>query len=85
MSKGHITPLHKKEAILKRIKEDGITANCAANEADMSPKTVYGWLTKETTQSGVSWHEHSRLKRENKQLKEIIGNLSLNLSRTKKI
>jgi len=85
MSKGHITPLHKKEAILKRIKEEGITANRAANESGISPKTVYGWLTKETTQSGISWHEHNRVKRENQQLKEIIGNLTLDISRTKKI
>lgn len=85
MSKGNILPAHKKEAILKRIKEDGIPANRAANEAGVSPKTVYGWLSKETTKSGISWHEHNRLKRENQQLKEIVGELTLDISRTKKI
>lgn len=85
MSKGHITPSHKREAILKRIKEEGIPASRAANEAGISPKTVYGWLAKETTSSGISWHEHNRLKRENQQLKEIIGALTLDLNRTKKI
>ena len=85
MAKGNITPPDKKEEILRRIKEEGVTANRAANEAGMSPKTVYGWLSRETTQSGVSWHEYNRLKRENGELKEIIGNLTLDISRAKKI
>lgn len=85
MAKGNITPPDKKEAILRRIKEEGITANRAANEAGISPKTVYGWLSKQTTKSGISWHEYNRLKRENDQLKQIIGNLTLDISRTKKI
>lgn len=84
MSKGHITSPHKKEAILKRIKEEGITASRAATEAGMSPKTVYGWLSKESTKSGVSWIEYNRLKRENEQLKAIVGELTLDMKRTKK-
>lgn len=84
MAKGNTTPPHKKEAILRRIKEEGVTANRAANEAGISPKTVYGWLSRETTKSGISWHEYNRLKRENDQLKQIIGNLTLDISRTKK-
>lgn len=85
MSRFPRIPQDKKDAILSRIKEDGVSANRAANEEGVSPKTVYGWLAKQTTKSGISWHEHSRLKRENQQLKEIIGNLSLDISRTKKI
>ena len=84
MSRFKRVPQDKKDAILKRIKEDGVSANRAANDAGVSPKTVYGWLTKETTKSGISWHEHNRLKRENQQLKEIIGHLTLDISRTKK-
>jgi transposase-like protein len=85
MSRFNKIPQPKKDAILKRIKEDGVNANRAANEQGVSPKTVYGWLAKETTKSGVSWHEHNRVKRENQQLKEIIGSITLDLSRTKKI
>ena len=85
MSKGHIIPSHKKEAILKRIKEEGVTANRAANEAGVSPKTVYGWLSRETTKTGISWNEYNRIKRENEQLKQIIGDLTLDMSRIKKI
>lgn len=54
MSKGHPIPASKKEAILKRIKEDGISANRAANDEGVSPKTVYNWLSKQTTKSGIS-------------------------------
>lgn len=85
MSKGQPIAASKKEAILKRIKEEGVTANRAANEAGISPKTVYGWLSKETSKSGISYHEYNRIKRENEQLKQIIGELSLDISRTKKI
>ena len=77
-------PIEKKEAILKRIKEDGVSANRAAIDAGVGPKTVYYWLSKETTKSGVSWSEHNRLKRENEQLKMIVGELSLDMKRTKK-
>ena len=85
MSRFKKIPQDKKDAILKRIKEEGIPANRAANEAGVSPKTVYNWLYAQTTTSGISWHEHNRLRRENEQLKQIIGNLTLDLSKTKKI
>ena len=73
-----------KKQILKRIKEEGVTANQAANDAGISPKTVYNWLSKKGNTDVVSWHEHNHLKRENNQLKQIIGNLTLDISRTKK-
>ena len=78
-------PPEEKAEILRRIKMDGVSAMKAATEGGVSPKTVYGWLGKETHKSGVSWPEHNRLKRENKQLKEIIGHLTLDRKRTKKI
>ena len=78
-------PAETREAILRRIKEGGETANHVAKETGICPKTVYYWLSKETTKSGVSWSEHNRLKRENEQLKAIVGELTLGLKRTKKI
>lgn len=41
MSRFKRIPQNKKDAILKRIKEDGVNANRAANEVGVSPKTVY--------------------------------------------
>lgn len=84
MSRYPRIPKDKREEILKRIKEGGETANQVAVETGVSPKTVYSWLSKESTTSGVSWNEHNRLKRENEQLKAIVGDLTLNLKRTKK-
>jgi len=84
MSRYPRIPLEKKEAILRRIKAEGVAAHRAATEAGISPKTVYNWLTKETEKSGVSWSEYNRMRRENEQLKMIVGELSLNLKRTKK-
>lgn len=74
-----------REEILRRIKENGEPAHRVATETGVSPKTVYNWLSKETVKIGVSWPEHNKLKRENEQLKAIIGELTLDMKRTKKI
>lgn len=80
------TPPEIKAQILKKIKEEGVSANRAANEAGISPKAVYNWLSKgKTSSGGVSWNEYQQLKRENQLLKQIIGNLTLDISRIKKM
>ena len=85
MSRYALIPQEKREAILKRIKEGGEPANRVAAELGVSPKTVYNWLAKLSEKSGVSWPEYNRLKRENEQLKAIVGELTLDVKRTKKI
>jgi len=47
----HKIPIEVRNLVMERIKVDGINANCAATEAGLSPKTVYGWLAKETHKS----------------------------------
>lgn len=84
MSKWKPIPLEKREEILRRIKEGEVTHR-VATESGVSPKTVYNWLSKESTKTGVSWVEYNRLKRENEQLKAIVGDLTLDMRRTKKI
>ncbi len=74
-----------REEILRRIQELGEPTQQVATEHGVSPKTVYAWLGKTTEKSGVSWPEHNRLKRENEQLKAIVGELTLGIRRTKKI
>ena len=74
-----------KNKVLLRIKQDGLSASEAATESGVKPRTVYAWLAKDTTKIGVSWHEHNKLKRENKRLKEIIGHLALSANGLKKI
>lgn len=85
MSRYRLIPQEKREEILRRIKEGGEAAHRVATETGVSPKTVYNWLSKESTRAGVSWPEHNRIRRENEQLKVIVGDLTLDLRRTKKM
>ena len=72
-----------KEQVLKRIKEEGVTVSQAATEHGISTKTIYNWMRNKGVAS-TSILEVSRLKRENKELLEIIGELTHNLKRSKK-
>lgn len=76
-------PKETKEQILKRIKEEGITVVQAATDAGISPKTIYNWMRGKIGEGG-SVLEISRLKRENKELLEIIGELTHSLKKSKK-
>lgn len=76
-------PKEIKEQILKRIKEEGVTVSLAASDAGISSKTIYNWLRSKTLTDG-SILEISRLKRENRELLEIIGELTHDLKRGKK-
>jgi transposase-like protein len=76
-------PKEIKEQILKRIKEEGVTVSQAAADAGISPKTIYNWMRNKNVADG-SILEISRLKRENRELLEIIGELTHNLKRSKK-
>ncbi|MGH2612913.1 MAG: transposase [Rhabdochlamydiaceae bacterium] len=76
-------PKDIKEQILKRIKEEGITVAVAAADAGISTKTIYNWMRSKTL-SDSSILEISRLKRENKELLEIIGELTHEVKKSKK-
>jgi transposase-like protein len=76
-------PKEIKEQILKRIKEEGISVADAATEHGISTKTIYNWMRNKGIQS-TNILEISRLKRENKELLEIIGRLTHELKRSKK-
>lgn len=65
-----------REQILARIKNDGIPASQAAKEAGVSPKTVYGWLTKGVEKEpGIL--EVNKLRRENQFLMMLLGKLTM--------
>ena len=76
-------PKEIKEQILKRIKDEGITVAQAATEHGISTKTIYNWMRGKTESDG-SILEISRLKRENKELLEIIGDLTHEVRKSKK-
>lgn len=73
-----------KEQILARIKNDGVNANRAATDAGVSPKTVYGWIEKETQKGQPNILAVNRLKRENEGLYQIIGKLTSEIEKQKR-
>ena len=72
-----------KEQILKRIKDDGVPVNQAAQEHGLKPRTIYKWIAKGVT-APPSILEIAKLKRENQALKELIGQITLEMSLAKK-
>lgn len=75
-------PLQTKEEILSRVKS-GETVVTVSNQYGISSKTVYAWL-RNTVKPDISVLEVNRLKRENDELKRIIGIITLELERGKK-
>ena len=77
--------------ISKEIKEEVITKVQAgervvdlAEQYALSTKTIYGWLRQGTGESVVSMLQYNKLKRENEELKRLIGELTLNMHLQKK-
>ena len=84
MSKGVKISSEVKERVMGKIKEEGMRVAEAAASEGVKAKTVYKWLSKEAEKTGVSITSHNKLKREVKQLKEIIGHLTLEMHKPKK-
>ncbi len=70
-----------KEEILGKTKE-GMSVADASSQYGISAKTIYNWLASQTRPE-VSVLEHNRLRRENEELKRIIGIMTLELERGK--
>ena len=81
MKKQRIAP-DIKEQIINRIKNDGVTVAQAAQEHGVSENTIYTWIAKKV--DGVSYSEIIKLKRENAQLYQLVGEITLKLSETQK-
>lgn len=80
--KFRVIPQEIKEQILGRINNEGVSVSQAATDHGVATKTIYGWLSR-LSGEGLSWGELNRLKRENRELKELIGQLSLMMEKTK--
>lgn len=81
--RGYRVAKEVKEQILKRIKEEGISVSQASQEHGISTQTIYGWLTKGAT-ANPSWNEIAKLKKENRTLLELVGEMTLKLSESQK-
>ena len=76
-------PQEIKDEVLKKI-EAGSSVVDMASQYGISTKTIYSWLSASTGSSEVSILKYNKLKRENEELKRIIGLITLELSREKK-
>ena len=72
-----------REEIIIKVQAGEKVAELAAQYA-VSTKTIYGWLRKDSGEGVVSVLEYNKLKRENDELKRLIGELTLNMHLQKK-
>lgn len=80
--KKHRVALEVKEQIINRIKNEGLTVVQAAHEHGVAEGTIYAWIAKKV--DGVSQSDIIKLKRENAQLLQLVGEITLKLSETQK-
>jgi len=71
-----------KAEILAKVKA-GQKVSELSKQYGVSDKTIYAWLRNQVTEQ-VSWREYKRVMKENEDLKNILGVLTLELEKTKK-
>jgi len=72
-----------KEEIINKVHTGERVADLAEQYA-VSTKTIYGWLRQDTGEDVVSVLRYNKLKRENEELKQLIGELTLSMHLQKK-
>jgi len=82
MQRKIISPEIKTE-VLAKVKS-GERVMILASQYGISDKTIYTWLRQDTQEPVVSTIQYNKLKRENDELKKLVGEISLALSLGKK-
>lgn len=77
-------PQDVKAKILSSIKDDGVSIAQASTTYNVTEETLRKWLRATIDNSSTSGSEIQRLRKENQQLKEIIGALLLEKETAKK-
>ena len=72
-----------KEQILNRIKNEGVSVVQASKDHGIAEGTIYNWIAKKID-GGPTNSEIIKLKRENDQLKILLGEITLKLSEAQK-
>jgi len=72
-----------KQEILAKAKT-GEKVKDLAEQYGISDRTIYGWLSRDSNSQIISVFKYNKLKRENAELKRLIGELTLNMSVGKK-
>jgi len=75
-------PVETKHEVLDKVK-NGMSIADAAKQYALSTKTIYAWLSNQVRPE-ISIIEFNRLKKENEELKRIVGIITLELERGKK-
>ena len=78
----HVEP-SLKEQVLLDIK-NGMKVTDATTKHGVSNPTIYGWLKAQADNTGTSSLEVAKLRKENQELKEIIGIFALEKKRAEK-
>ena len=82
MKKHRIAP-DLKEQIINRIKNDGVTVVQASKDHGIPEPTIYSWIARKTD-GQPSLSEIIKLKKENAQLLQLVGEITLKLSESQK-
>jgi transposase-like protein len=72
-----------KEQIINRIKNEGVSVMQAATDHGIAEGTIYTWIAKKV-ECGPTVSETIRLKKENTQLLQLLGEITFKLSETQK-
>ncbi len=80
---GHRVSKAIKEEIIHKVQAGERVAELAEQYA-VSTKTIYAWLRQESGEGVVSVLEYNKMKRENEELKRLIGELTLDMHLQKK-
>jgi len=72
-----------KDEILAKV-HSGERVVALAEQYAVSAKTIYGWLRQDSGEEVVSVLKYNKLKRENEELKRLLGELTLNMHLQKK-
>jgi transposase-like protein len=81
--KTHKISLELKEQIINRIKNEGISVAQAVKDHGVSDNTIYGWISKKV-EGQPTLAELLKLRKENDELKRLVGDITLKLSETQK-
>jgi len=82
MKKHRVVP-EVREQIINRIKNEGVSVSDAALDHGLSENTIYGWIAKKVD-GQPTFSELLHLKKENRQLLELVGEITLKLSEAQK-
>ena len=85
MAKGVVVPQDKREEIISKIRDKGMTVTEAARQYNIGPKAIYSWMRDGVANSSTSLIlENNPLKKENEQLYNMLGRATVELKKVKK-